>query len=200
MFEQQQPFANFRRVVASLLTMAITLGPTVVPAFAAPIKPASKHVAATATPICYIVVIFNENISFDHYFGTYPNAANLPGENQFIQPSPQETPTVNGLTSTLLNANPNLNPANGTGAANPFRLDVTQAATADQDHSYQPEQQAFDNGLMDLFPLYTGTAGPPPAGVTTNKLVMGYFDGNTVTALWYYAQNFALSDNSYGTN
>src|SRR5205807_4108141 len=30
-------------------------------------------------------------------------------------------------------------------------------------------------------------------------LVMGYFDGNTVTALWNYAQNFAMSDNSYGT-
>ena len=55
---------------------------------------------------------------------------------------------------------------------------------------------------MDLFPLYTGTAGPPPtgSGVTqTNGLVMGYFDGNTVTALWNYAQYFALNDNSYGT-
>ena len=28
---------------------------------------------------------------------------------------------------------------------------------------------------------------------------MGYFDGNTVTALWNYAQNFAMNDNSYGT-
>ena len=28
---------------------------------------------------------------------------------------------------------------------------------------------------------------------------MGYFDGNTVTALWNYAQHFAMSDNSYGT-
>ena len=28
---------------------------------------------------------------------------------------------------------------------------------------------------------------------------MNYYDGNTVTALWNYAQNFAMSDNSYGT-
>ena len=28
---------------------------------------------------------------------------------------------------------------------------------------------------------------------------MGYYDGNTVTALWNYAQNFAMNDNSYGT-
>ena len=58
-------------------------------------------------------------------------------------------------------------------------------------------------GLMDLFPANTGSAGPPPstpppAGGTTG-LTMGYYDGNTVTALWNYAQHFAMSDNSYGT-
>ncbi len=29
---------------------------------------------------------------------------------------------------------------------------------------------------------------------------MGYYDGNTVQGLWNYAQNFAMSDNSFGTN
>ena len=29
---------------------------------------------------------------------------------------------------------------------------------------------------------------------------MGYYDGNTVTAMWNYAQHFAMSDNSYDTN
>jgi phospholipase C len=55
---------------------------------------------------------------------------------------------------------------------------------------------------MDLFPKYTGTAGPPPgapAMAETKGLVMGYYDGNTVTALWNYAQNFAMNDNSYTT-
>lgn len=200
MFEQEQAFANLRRIVASLLMTTIALGPSITPAFAAPAKPATKQFAApaTATPIQHLVVIFNENISFDHYFGTYPVATNPPFENVFHAEA--TTPTVNGLSGALLTANPNLNPANGTGATNPFRLDVLQAATADQDHAYTPEQLAFDSGLMDVFPLYTGTAGPPPAGLTNNGLVMGYFDGNTVTGLWNYAQHFALSDNSYGTN
>jgi phospholipase C len=203
MSRPQQAFANFRRAMASLLAIAITVGPTVTPAFAASVKPETKHAArvhATATPIQYLVVIFNENVSFDHYFGTYPVALNPPFENKFK--AKENTPAVNGLSAALLNNNPNLNPANGTGASNPFRLDVEQANTADQDHNYGPEQQAFDAGLMDLFPLYTGTAGPPPAGggiVNTNGLVMGYYDGNTVTALWNYAQDFVLSDNSYGT-
>jgi len=203
MFETHHATAHLRKTMASLLTFAIALGPTVAPAFASSNKfpskaPAVKH--ATATPIQYLVVIFNENVSFDHYFGTYPNAANPPFENKF---NPKvNTPTVNGLSGALLLSNPNLNPANTTGATNPYRLDVSQAATADQDHDYMPEQQAFDAGLMDLFPLYTGTAGPPPGGGginNTNGLVMGYYDGNTVTAMWNYAQNFVLSDNSFGS-
>jgi phospholipase C len=162
----------------------------------------------TATPIKHVVVIFQENISFDHYFGTYPRATNPSGEPPFFaQPG---TPTVNGLTHGLLTANPNfLNTANNnTGmnsvAANPFRLDRSQAATADQDHDYMPEQMAADHGLMDLFPLSVGTAGPPPTSpppaVETTALTMGYYDGNTVTALWNYAQFFAMNDNSYDTN
>src|ERR1700760_3334238 len=155
--------------------------------------------SGTSTPIKHLVVIFQENISFDHYFGTYPKALNPAGQPRFI--ARPGTPAVNGYTDGLLYNNPNaLNSGNGNGAANPFRLDRSQAATMDQDHDYMPEQQAFDAGLMDLFPKYTGTPGPPPNGQTTNGLVMGYYDGNTVTAFWNYAQRFAMSDNSYDTN
>src|SRR5580704_13817912 len=188
-----------RKAMALLLALTITLGPSALPAFAAG-KPAASA-SSTATPIQHLVVIFNENISFDHYFGAYPYATNPGGEPRFV--AAPNTPTVNGLSNALLNANPNLNTANGTGAANPFRLDRSQAVTNDQDHDYTAEQLAFDGGLMDLFPLNTGTAGPPPSGsgvTQTNGLVMGYFDGNTVTAMWNYAQHFALNDNSYGTN
>jgi phospholipase C len=171
---------------------------------AAPPKAAS---ATTATPIKHLIVIFQENVSFDHYFGTYPQAANLSGEPAFhARPG---TPNVNGLSSAMLAANPtSLNTQNADGATNPFRLSRAEASTADQDHDYTPEQQAMHLGLMDLFPLYTGTGGtangaPPPAGspniFSTTGLVMGYYDGNTVTALWNYAQRFAMSDNSFNT-
>src|SRR5271170_4501741 len=168
------------------------------------LSPVAAHAAdfPTATPIQHLVVIFQENISFDHYFGTYPTALNPSGEPAFT--ALPNTPSVNGLSYWLRTRNPNLNPINGASRSNPFRLDRSQAATADQDHDYTPEQQAFDHGLMDLFPTYTGTAGappaPPPAIVATTGLVMGYYDGNTVTALWNYAQHFAMSDNSYDTN
>ncbi|HEY4011580.1 MAG TPA: alkaline phosphatase family protein [Acidobacteriaceae bacterium] len=160
----------------------------------------AQRYSDTATPIKHLVVIFQENVSFDHYFGTYPNALNVKGEPKFVAAA--GTPSVNGFTDGLLYANPNfLNKTlNGAGASNPFRLDRSEAATADQDHDYTPEQQAFDGGLMDGFPKYTGTPGPPPASQTTPGLVMGYYDGNTVTAMWNYAQHFAMNDNSFDTN
>jgi phospholipase C len=165
-----------------------------------PGAPAFADGSPTATPIRHLVVIFQENVSFDHYFGTYPVALNPAGEPAFH--AKHGTPSVNGLTFTLLNNNPNLNPANDGGATNPFRLDRSQAHTADQGHGYKAEQSAFDNGLMDLFPKSVGKAGPPPAGggiIKTTGLNLGYFDGNTVTAMWNYAQHFAMSDNSFST-
>jgi phospholipase C len=179
-----------RRTMALLLALTTALGPTAMPAFAAstPAAKPSRSVPVTATPIQHLVVVFQENVSFDHYFGTYPVATNPAGEPKF-KASPV-TPSVNGLTAGLLTNNPNLNPVNGAAASNPFRLDRSQAVTADQDHNYTAEQQAFDAGLMDLFPVDTGNAA---------NVVMGYFDGNTVTGLWNYAQFFAMSDNSYGT-
>ena len=188
---------------------ALTLGPLFNPVLAnaaepaaAPAPRAGVRIGQPVTPIQHLVIIFQENVSFDHYFGTYPNATNPQGEPQFHAAA--GTPTINGYTTALLNANPNLNTANGPGATNPFRLDRSQAATTDQDHDYGPEQAAADGGLMDLFPAKVGTPGPPPnpppQAVLTTGLVMGYYDGNTVTALWNYAQNFAMNDNSFGTN
>jgi phospholipase C len=187
-----------QKLIASSLAALLVAGTLPIPANAA----GPSGGAETATPIKHLVVIFQENVSFDHYFGTYPIATNPSGEPRFV--AAPGTPTINGLTGTLLTVNPNAtNAANGKGASNPFRLDRSQAATADQDHDYTPEQQAFDHGLMDAFPASVGTAGPPPAGggiFATDGLTMGYFDGNTVTAYWNYAQRYAMSDNSYDTN
>jgi phospholipase C len=166
---------------------------------------AQSIASVPTTPIQHVIVIYGENESFDHYFGTYPKATNPPGQPRFA--ALPGTPSVNGLTSALLTSNPNLNSANGTGASNPFRLNRSQAFTPSMSHNYIPEQASFDHGLMDLFPLNTGAAGTSatmtvlnPTIVTTKGLVMGYYDGNTVTAMWEYAQNFALSDNSYNSN
>jgi phospholipase C len=142
---------------------------------------------STTTPIKHLVVIFQENVSFDHYFGTYPNATNPAGEPAFhARPG---TPTVNGLSGPLLTNNPNLD--------QPQRLDRSQALTCDQNHGYTAEQKAFDMGAMDKFVQNTDVESCNPPDQTAKGLVMDYYDGNTVTGLWNYAQRFAMSDNSY---
>jgi len=152
--------------------------------------------------IRHIVVIYQENVSFDHYFATYPNALNPAGDPMFT--SLPGTPHVDGLSGKLLTENPNfLNAENGAGRANPFRLRRDQAVTADQDHGYQAEQLAFNGGKMDLFPKSVGRPDGPrvpgkKVGVSaTSGLTMGYFDGNTVTAYWNYAQHYAMSDHQF---
>jgi phospholipase C len=169
---------------AVLAAGAIALG--IAPGFAAAPQ---HHGAPTATPIKHLVVIFDENISFDHYFATYPHAANPPGEPAF-HPA-RRTPSVNGLTGALLTDNPN--------SANPQRLDRSEPLTCDQDHGYTAEQMAFDHGLMDRFVESTQNLSCSPPAISKPGLVMDYYDGNTVTALWNYAQRFAMSDNSYST-
>jgi phospholipase C len=171
------------------------LAAAVAPGQASPVP--SADTLKTATPIKHLVVIFNENVSFDHYFATYPKAANPPGEPPFT--AVRGTPKVNNLANAgLLTHNPNAGTANGADAAGPFRLDPTQANTADQNHAYTAEEQAYDGGKADLFPKYTGKGSASGAGAFATKgQVMGYFDGNTVGAMWRYAQHFSMSDNAY---
>jgi phospholipase C len=224
------------RAFASVLT-ALTL------AIGAPAsllaQPAEHDDFPTTTPIKHVVVIFQENISFDHYFATYPYAANPAGVPQFT--AKDDTPSVNNLLSSgLLTNNPN--------TVQPFLLSRSESNTCDQNHNYLNEQEAVDHGLVDNYvaavgsgnsglqtatTLWSGT-GPAPAitvgspllpgqynknvvtgGNSTSGpfsysgycydagkgkgLTMGYYDGNTVTAFWNYAQNFAMSDNSWST-
>jgi phospholipase C len=115
-------------------------------------KATNPNQLKTKTPIKHLVVVFNENRSFDHYFGTYPNALNVEGEPRF-EPKANTQTDINNLLSSpaLLDNNPNANPnvvpsngatvtqpSNGVNAANPFRIDRTQVDTAGQNHADTP--------------------------------------------------------------
>src|SRR5690348_4055421 len=69
----------------------------------------ARTLAQARKAIRHVVVLYQENVSFDHYFGTYPHALNPKGEPAFT-PLPG-TPKVAGYTAALLKRNPNfLNP------------------------------------------------------------------------------------------
>ena len=115
-------------------------------------SPSIQDAAATATPIKHLVIVFNENVSFDHYFATYPNAVNPSGEPTFA--AKPGTPWVNNLVNAnLLTNNPNFtNKANGPAAAEPFRLDRTQATTADQIITTPPSSKPTTEERRIYFP------------------------------------------------
>lgn len=142
-------------------------------------KEQSAQKFKTKTPIKYLVVIIPENRSFDHFFGTYPHALNPKGEPHF-KPK-KNTPIINGFSNALFLHNTNVTP--------PFRLNRSQAATIEPAHHYTQLQEEAHGGLLDQFVQVNG-GDPTP---------MGYFDGNTVTALWNYAQRYSMSDNCFST-
>jgi phospholipase C len=154
----------------------------------------------TSTPIKHIVTIFDENVSFDHYFGTYPYAANTDGTKFTAKPG---TSSVNGLYSKITKSGP-VGPllTSNTNEYNPQRLTSAQALTSDQNHGYAAEEKAVDGGKMDLFVQNTESATPAAgcgAEYCPPGIVMDYYDGNTVTGLWNYAQNYSMSDNDWDT-
>jgi len=77
-------------------------------------------------PINHIIYIIQENITFDHYFGTYPGADGIPA-------------------NLKLSFRPGGQPRFG-----PFHLKQT-AIPRDLNHSWQAAQVAYDGGKMDGF-------------------------------------------------
>ncbi len=164
-----------------------------------------RGVSAPRTPIQHIVVLFQENISFDHYFGTYPQAANPPGEPAFNALPGTQTPNNYLSNPGLLTANPNRDNLGET--VNPYRLDRSQAMTCYENNKYSTVQIAFDGNstgtaaAMDKFIAADGVRGSsgciwlPPTSKDPAAEAMSYVDGNTVTGLWNLANHFAMSDN-----
>jgi phospholipase C len=168
--------------------------------------------ANTTTPIKHVVVLFDENVSFDHYFATYPYAANTDGTPFKAAP---DTPTdidtelnaglIPGSQLKAHNPNSSLDPTDlaytqpNPNAYQPQRLASSQAVTCDQNHSYGPEQSAADAGSMDKFVESTNQTCSTTGTYSSPGLVMSYYDGNTVTGLWNYAQHYAMSDNNWDT-
>ena len=169
----------------------------------------------TATKIKHVVVIFGENISYDHYFGTYPARAE-PERRAGVhrrRGTPVEQPghaarsdgvfaPVTGVD--LLNHNPNFtNAANGAGAANPFRLAAEPAAatrtwaTTTCRSSRRRTTARWTCSRSSPAPPGRPPGAPPAA--TDQGPGHGLLRRQHLTALWNYAQNYAMNDNSWTT-
>ncbi|MDJ0460031.1 alkaline phosphatase family protein, partial [Arthrobacter sp. NQ7] len=183
---------------AALAASTLTAG---LVGFGATPATAGNTTDGTATPIKHVVVLFQENVSFDHYFATYPNAANTAGETQQGTGSPAAAFKASDDTPKDVNtlANAGLLAPNNPNSVQSARLSPMQAVTCDQDHEYTAEQKAYNGGLMDKFVEFTSKDACAPNQYGRPGLTMDYYDGNTVTGIWNYAQNYAMSDNHFST-
>jgi phospholipase C len=173
--------------VVAASSLGVALGPTGTriarPARAKPKPAAGIH------KIKHVIVIMQENRSFDHYFGTYPGADGLPR-------------TASGEFSVCAP-----NPATG-GCEKPFH--DTRDLNAGGPHGQGDAVADVDGGKMDGFVRRAESAkvkgckknpnNPICSQRATNPDVMGYHDGSDIPNYWAYARNFVLQEHMYEPN
>ena len=138
---------------------------------------------AARSKIKHIIVIMQENRSFDHYFGTYPGAEGIPMENG--------VPTV---------CNPD--PLTGECLA-PYHDpdDINYGGP----HTYTFHVQSLNNGKMDGFVTAFRNKNSSCSDINDpsctlneqNPDVMGWHDAREIPNYWAYAQNFVLQDHMF---
>ncbi len=136
-----------------------------------------------AKDVEHVVILMQENRSFDHYFGTLrgvrgfgdPHALTLPtGRSVFYQPDP-------------------LNPD---GYLLPYHMDsmtTASAAIPSTSHDWTIQHAAWNNGAMDAWLR----AHIPADGVTNAQYVMGYYTRDDIPFHFALAENFTICDNYF---
>jgi phospholipase C len=121
----------------------------------------------------HIVILMQENRSFDHYFGTFP------GVRGFADPAAIRLPDGSPVFRQP-------DPGHAQGYLAPFRYDTRSTsaqATPSTDHTWPTQHQAWNGGKMDQ---WVKAKGP---------YTMGYFTQADIPFHWALAQAFTLCDN-----
>ncbi len=175
----------------------------------------AQKLALLQKNIKYVFVLFQENRSFDFYFGTYPgarglfsqSAAQTPG---FVQPIvltdgsvtsispfliPQSVTDINGHTVLLYPED--TDSVNHGHTAIDAKLDLNTSNLAQNDR-YAFTEEGLSGTLSPDGTTYTGPA-PTEKQVQKGELVVGHVDCNTAPFMWNYADRFTLLDNFFDT-
>jgi phospholipase C len=154
-----------RHTFSSILIAFLLLGVQFFPAYAS----SSTTGHQPTTPIQHLVILMQENHTFDNYFGTYPAADGLPaGTKMPIDP--------NNLAA---------------GFVTPWHIGST--TITDINHSASTFQDQYNNGKMD------GFVSALNARNQDGKLAMGYYDGTDIPYYWNLADNYVLFDQFFSS-
>jgi len=186
-----------------LIVLGIAMGVLAVVPASASAAAASPSAAAALAPVSvssllhrdvkYVFILYQENRSFDSYFGTFPGADGL-----FSQP-PEMTP---GFVQPIVDLDGSIQ------FLRPFRIGPADFAadTADVDHAHSRILAKMDlvdgHARMDRFAV-TEERKRSPTGKPTleakryGELTMAHEDCDTVPFLWRWASNFVLFDHVF---
>jgi len=123
----------------------------------------------TQTPIQHVIVIMQENRTFDNFFWTYPGVIN--GSDQLSSLCMPKNPT-----------NPSLGCLHPTYTSNPV-------SSGDLAHTYTASIASYNTGKMNGFLKAT----------KDNPQVMNYYNASTVPDAWYFAEHYVLADNAFSS-
>jgi phospholipase C len=130
------------------------------------------------TDIEHVVILIQENRSFDHYFGSYRGVRGFSEKSAaFQQPDPSNT-TDPPMLKLL-----------------PFHLDTSKtnaACTHDITHDWVPQHQSWHNGAMDGFVTSR-------LAINSNDAVlsMGYYTRADIPYYYALADGFTICDNYF---
>jgi phospholipase C len=212
LFQRSRLRRTLPLVTAALTALTPSLGMAAPPAPSPDLKiplykvPASQEPHLTKSQLLrdlrrkvkYVFVLYQENRSYDSYFGSYPGATGL-----YSQPA-SRTP---GFYQKIVNSDGSVS------LIHPFRISPTDASgtmypqdTDDIDHSHPRIVAKMDivNNVprMDQFAVteelkYSPTGTPSLKAKQYGELSMAYEDGDTVPFLWSYADRFVLFDHIF---
>lgn len=164
-----------RVALAALACLALTAqAPPGAPA------PAGASIDAVRSRIKHVFVIFQENHSFDNYFGTYPGAENLASPLALTHGFRQYDPIGNAWVTPFRITDPDIEAMSQARTALLAKMDggkMDGFVSAQEAHSRQER----------------GDAGARAVGLLT----MAHYDCDTVPFLWKYAGSFALFDHIF---
>ena len=184
----------------------------------------ADQIAILRSKVKYVFVIFHENESFDHYFGTYPGVNGLFEAPQGFTPANQLTNFKQRLLDTTLSVQ----------TTSPFLMPQAVVTTGGQivpiypadeisvDHSHQGMSNSLDidptslNAANDRYAMdqeglttnANGTivtpSGAAPTSVTLAQYQKGeddiaHIDCDTIPFMWSWAKHFVLFDNFHQT-
>ncbi len=161
-----------------------------------PVIPGAAPVAQTKNRIKHVVVVIQENRSFDNFFATFPGADGTKTGKAAAMPASERAycrdngmPVIAKATSVPLTQTDLI----GSGFGKNGRFDED----TDLDHIYSGFKIEYDRGAMDGFDL--AGSGADGSGLPTCTYAYQYVDPSQIAPYWEIAKHYVLADHTFQT-